>query len=504
MSGVWTGDATKAAHFHLVIILGFLIAIEIWLGLGLLLSSSSSTVIMRAGSPIVPLPLVDVAGSSGPTVAQLHIREGIVGGALKLPPGGKIPSRRLPQSRPKRLSNYSSFSCLGGSQNFAASAQWPEFLSQIDVLPRLDAPRNRICELRDVCVSGEGEIQYFVDAALEAAVPNNLRAEEALRVYSGVHSFFIKKKLWSPRFFLSARPQEIPFAPEERLYVLDQLSYVENYAHLLFDNLLPALEVAEVFGTDSIDVQLLGLSNCINFPDSTLIINGLPATTMCMQNIEKWTAALFTYPYLAPPFAAPFCVRRLLVGHAPSFSLASSYHHRVSTLRVAREAIHARLGVSLSVPLPCHRVLVYLARPEHRTPKIIDLCSDVNLWLVGLQPTIIVDCVRPAEQDLTEQVSSVSSATLFVVETGSTGYGAVMLGRPGSSAVVVVPTGAAHLHKEAQVFLFSDVHVYYHEEDTLRAPGGGQGALLLALERAGENLNLAPVRRAADMSAALA
>jgi len=120
----------------------------------------------------------------------------------------------------------------------------------------------------------------------------------------------------------------------------------------------------------------------------------------------------------------------------------------------------------------------------------------VQAWALGVTPVPRVDCVVPAELPIAEQLALQAEVTVYVAEAGSTGYGAALFARPGSSLICVVPfiPKFPSRAKEAQVFLFtSDVQVWYYTAALLDDNGGGPGALLLALDRAGVRLNLPPV-----------
>jgi len=345
-----------------------------------------------------------------------------------------------------------------------------------------------------------GAVTYFADFALAIAAPPAAGATIAdADVFLGQFQFTAAQGLWQPAVLAGPRPSHLPFAPEDRTYVLDDLSFAENFGHLLMDNFLAAYAAAEVLGLDPGDLQLLGQRDCAHFLDKGLVVGGARSEDMCARNVAVWGAALFSYPYLTPPYARDFCVRELVVGHAPGFALASSYAHRAATARAARAHAHARLGVPPSAPLQAHTVLVMLKHAEHALVAIPELCSLVEAWVAALQPPPQLLCVMPAGLGLEEQLRLQANVTVYVAEAGSTAYGAALFGRPGASLVSVVPgTRPGNiklpLAKEAQVFLATtDVQAWYYSLQSLVEEGWGAGAMLLALERAGQRLNLPPL-----------
>ena len=391
-------------------------------------------------------------------------------------------------------------------------------MSQLPGLPSIGDARSRLCELRDVCFTVDGGVEFFVDEALEAAAPAGLRAERVLRVYAGAHAFLTTRALWSPVFVRGPRPAARDFAPDDRVFVLDELSYAENYAHLLIDDIFPALGAADAFGYDARDVQLVGTGECVRSPNARLkLYDGGRADDACRANVARWVPALLSYPYAAPPFHRAWCARRLLVGAAPSFSLSSTSPGRAALARAAREAAHSRAGVPPAAPLAAHTILVLVKKPLAMGVLYPELCRDVRAWAARLAPAPAVVCVTPADMGVREQLEVMANATVYVAEAGSTGYGAALFGRAGAVFLSLMPLAAfdnttarfakealtadsttAHFAKEGQVFLFvADVQVLYIEVADVLAPGGGEGVLFFALERAGARLNLAPVERGA-------
>lgn len=397
-------------------------------------------------------PRNDRGGNAGPTGASFHVGDDVVGGMSVLGPGGS----RLPhtKSRPeRRLSPFSSYECSGGSQRFDRIA-----LKRVPQLPPLDDPGYHFCLLRDVCLMG-GVVTYYTDAALDAAVPQEASSKDGFpALYAGFRDQDIKAPLWRPNFLPGPRPQSLAFAPEDRVYVLDQLSYVENFGHLLVDNLLAAYSAAEVIGADVGDVQLLGIASCANTWDRGNVVASVPVEVLCERNVAAWNDALFSYPYLQPPHTTDMCFRELVVGAAPAFALWSVYLHRSSSVRLARAHVHSRLGVSPSIPLSGHTVLVLNKRLQYAAIEYAGLCTDVNIWALRITPPPYVVCVTPAHMTIVEQLRVQANATVLLAEVGSTGYGS-LFARPGSSFISVVPSKGGNA-KESQVFLFNtDVQV---------------------------------------------
>lgn len=428
----------------------------------------------------------------GPSSADSHVGEEVVGEEIPLNPEVSLGSRTVTHTPSMQLTAFSSFLCSAGNQVFEEAMILPQTILKTPV--SLTSPRHRLCMFNDVCIVN-GAVTYYLDDTLESVSPIGTSIQD-IELFLSAHYFYHDLGKWKPNIVHGPRPTELAFAPEERVYVLDELTYSENFAHLLIDNLLSAYAAFEVFGLDITEAQIIGMRDCDHFLDKGLIIGGVPSEVACKRNVASWTAALFTYPYLQPPYRNNFCVRKLVAGQGPAFALSSSYAHRSTTARLARHHAYTRLGISEEDPIVEHKIIVLLKRAEHAAIQIPDLCSLVEEWALGLNPTPMVECFMPATLDIPEQLQKQVTGTVYVVEAGSTGYGAVLFARPSASLISLVSDKQprAKEAKEAQVFLFTiDVQVWYYLLSSLDSENTGAGALLLALERSGQRFNLPPI-----------
>ena len=394
-----------------------------------------------------------------------------------------VPSR--PHFRRSPAGNYSSFECIAGSQSFdfpLTSPQQPEF-------PAANAAIMRTCLLRDVCFIG-GELSYFVDDKLEAAAPSIASSASALILFpgflSGPHNH---NNPLSITFKHNPRPAHPPFAPTDRTYLLGELSFVENFGHLIIDTILPAFAVADVYGLDMEHVQLLDTRSCETVPTTILVDSeGNLAVELCRRNLERWAELLLVHPLLQAPISDS-CYERLIVGHAVSFSLTGLYAHRASAIRAMRKRMYERLGMSPAFTSTKHTIMVLEKKVLLASIKYPGICKDVRAWAERLHPTPDITCIVPGALTVKQQLQHMTAASLVVAEHGTTTY-LSLFQKEGSSLLVVVPDGNSA--KEVQTLLFNtDVQAWYFSLSRMQKEGAG--ALFLALERAGKRLGLPPL-----------
>jgi len=363
-----------------------------------------------------------------------------------------------------------------------------------------------MCLLRDVCFE-DGVLTYYEDPALAAVVPASmtmatLAAEGLVKVGYLQAKFGMFGGTYSPRVLPQPRPPHLLYphdgvAPSPLVHALGQLSYAQNWGHVLVDTLLPALGVAEVFGFKFSEIQLLNLDSCETFQVHEAAGKDRGAARKaCKQNLERWVHPILNHPLLFPETFNNTCFRQLLVGHEASLSLAGMSAHRalgVRNLRSLLRAAHEEEGGE--DPLLTHKILVLEKGTDRSSSNILlpNLCSRVRAWVARLSPLPPVSCVVPSTLSPTAQLHSLRDATLVVAENGSVGYLA-LLQRPGSSFLSLLSRHDTSGAKEVQVFLYlTDVQVFYNREQDMEEGGEGPGTLLIALERAGRRLGIPEV-----------
>lgn len=417
-----------------------------------------------------------------------------------------------------RSDGFSSFECTAGSQVFTRGYDLQR--TQAPYYPKADDPMLRICLLRDVCFSQEGELQYYANPELEKRAPPHLsmaafaggtlvQLDYLMAQFGGAfrNTSIRYDGSFVPTVVVGQRPPHLPFfsASTATVHALGRLSFANNWGHLLVDTILPHLAAADIFGFDDADLQLLDLYSCDTMYNAHYPLESPPGMVhrdLCEINTERWLGPLFSHPMLSAPTFHGQCFHQLLVGHGGALSLKSLWHHRAATIRKARARLHRVLGVA-EPPISRHHIVVFVKTLQSNGSDLPGLCEAVKSAALALRQPIVpqgglepikVECVEPAPLSAQEQLSLVSQATLTVCENGSTGYLALFQ-RPGTTFLSVLGEHE-EMGKEPQVLLsLTDVQVFYSSWSDLREFGTGQ--LLLGLERAGIRLGLPQVATAA-------
>ena len=333
-----------------------------------------------------------------------------------------------------RLSPFSSFECVAGSQMFEMPLQQTQRVCS--GAPQANDAIMRSCVLRDVCLVG-GRLMYYVDPVLEDSTPAIFRLKTLLDqkpvgmqpempgsvgtgfAYAGYLAGCNREGIYLPELVYGPRPATLPFREDDRMYVMGELSNAQNFGHLLMDTILPTLSVAGAYGLPTHETQYVGLTSC----ESMRMGQGETAqgknSVQCQKNVERWLLPILDLPPLFPPHADG-CFRRLLYGHEHQLSLANMFLHRSSAIRTARLKLHESLGVDPRVDFSArrHEIVVMQKVVLHVGEALPGLCDAVKRFSAALSPEPAVLCFKPGDKSVKEQLEIISTATLLVAEHG--------------------------------------------------------------------------------------
>jgi len=408
----------------------------------------------------------------------------------KTPPVFGHSARFGTMHRVHRSGMYSSFQCAGGSQVFPGMALMS---THRDFWPAANHLAARVCVLHDVCVVN-GTVTYYSDPQLDSVVPAYASMPAFLEiglVFAGYrYDLNDKSPGWMPNLVNGRIPTSYSRGPRDT-YILDQLSYADNYAHLLIDSLWGGHMAAAMFDFDMTKAQFLGLVSCATNPhfgsDETL-------KQKCSRNVAKWTSVLSEFPYLPiEDIKTPMCLSALIVGASQAFSLKSFHVMRGIILRNAREYVLAKLNLTENEtsPLEHHHVVVLMKSSggATRAAKYPELCSDVTTWANNIVPSVSIECIEGTPHlTVYSQVKSVLGASVIVTEHGSVSY-TTRFARRGASCLHIGEDPPTEM-LDAQVFLHDVDRQTFFMSSTGPRRGDLAGMLLLALVRAGERLGL--------------
>ena len=424
---------------------------------------------------------------------------------------------------PHRASPFSSHECTAGVQSFDRG--YTTQATHAARFPHAEDPFLRVCLLRDVCFQG-GELRYYIDPALAAAVPSHL-APSALSPHLAYLGYTMShfgrltgagqryEEAFAPTYIEGPRPAHLRYAPgAATIHALHAMSFPNNWGHVIVDTILPALSALEVFGYNHSDLQLLSLVTCATAHGSSTPAAFAPTAStlgsMCEDNLQRWLAPAFAHPQLFPADFENACFSRLLVGQGATFSLDALYLHRASAARTLRVLLLRAYGLAhLEAPgagLAAHTIIVLVKAPQVNTAYLPGLCVQVKAWAARLRQggggssssnsgssaaPVPVRCAHPALMPAREQLELYASGTVFVMENGSTTYAALLLA-PGASCVAVLGVPEQVAKEAATTLHLPDVNFFYSNLSDMEAMGAE--TLLLAAERAGVRLGLPPAQ----------
>ena len=399
-----------------------------------------------------------------------------------------------------------------------------------------------MCKLRNVCVVG-GRLTYYMDSQVEGAAPAGMRMSafpDGGPVCVGLlpQASCVGEHVVAVDIVSSPRPHHLPFSHRGRVHMLDVLGDASNWAHIMFDTLLPAYSAADLFGDSVADVQIVALNNCSNYADRPALahkratMSAADMESACVRNMAAWAPAFFDHP-IVQGGGPDVCYRQLVMGHSHIFGLGYWYPHRAVAIRTARDRMYRLHGVAgadgaqLGPALRRHHVMVWRKRTQW-TPQLrpdVDMCSVVRRWLANVTVDFVdgseqesggrhdswgatvgpatnhhrashtadvqLSCLSPADRSVRDQIVTASRATVVVSEEGSTTY-LGLFQRPGSSMVVV---GSKEMYI---LFSSADVQVWFADAEAVLPPRqqpdvvqpAGVTTLQLALDRAGQRLGL--------------
>jgi len=395
-------------------------------------------------------------------------------------------------AKPRRRSLFSSFHCVGGSQDFS------DFISemklqdtQIVFWPKANSVAARVCMFHDVC-SVKGEILFFKYPELDALTPEfthiEAMAKEKGLGFDGYRPDHTADSLgWMPVIMDGPIPFQSRNSYGARsVYILDRLSYAFNYAHLLIDQLYGGHMAAAIFNFDIGDAQLIGLEACENFEFTRR--NAL----QCQDNLANWVPVLFNHPYVFLQDLEDTCFDSLVVGAGAAFSLQSLHTMRGVVFRNARSFALQKLGV-LPPHIGQHHVLVFEKSPEDalRKPAYPEICSDVRRIIEQLELVVPLTCQRMGFSTLSvyEQIAFVQNATIIFTEHGSVSY-TTRFAQPGLVSIHIGGADPPYSMRDAMVVLHDADRPTYFVSSARDRLDDLRGMLLVALERAGQGFNL--------------
>jgi len=341
--------------------------------------------------------------------------------------------------------------------------------------PDANLARNRICHFENLCWVRD-QFVFYEDPTLNAT-PNFLRIESLMESEGGplLHLGYTENTGWSPKVIHGPLPPEAPIN-SSAIFLLSENSYSDNFAHLLIDDLIPALQGLSVFNFNRNDGLLLSLSGCAKTsrfyqPDSITPYANRTRRDVCLDNYSVYTPLVLGRPFIdikTEWIGKTVCLRHVLAGHSSLVSLRTLDVQRASSLRSARDRIVNELGLAALPPPSSQRVLVLTKRTGFNGGPIWPtLCQDTERMFATIDPKIPIHCMDPVEKSVQDQARHCRDSTIIVAEQGTTGYTAMY----GHDGTVLLLLASRKVVKDLQISLYTNhVQTYFlaeEDKDTL-------------------------------------
>ncbi len=335
-------------------------------------------------------------------------------------------------------SNYSSFQCTGGSQDFQG---WK--LQHLPAsFPTADDIRFRVCILHDVCWIKK-ELHYF-ESPSEQLLPHRFKmaglasqnvkpAPQHDYLGGGSSQFVVPGYLGGSlalRVAQASVPRDVGYDLRSNIHLFDAHSWSDNIGHLLFDNLMPQFIALEMFDLAMhwSSSQLSVLTDChLPLPVNNPYWNK-PRKSVCMDLYTLFATLLFGSEPRWLLKSDDICFRNVIVGQSSAFSLYSMQISRSSSVRSFRDHVLFRLGLQGLAPgLP--EIVIPLKTPglNEKDSRWKDLCSYVGAVVrrADSERQLPVVCYVPVDVSFQDSVKIAQNAVIFVAEQGTISYNGI-------------------------------------------------------------------------------
>ena len=280
---------------------------------------------------------------------------------------------------------YSSFQCTaGGNQKFPAEWNfYDETFNRID---------NRVCKFKNVCLDENLNFFNYYQHPEELKAPQFAQLNSANLFLPGMLEKFTNLDEWALDMFRivkSAIPRDVPFI-DNRTWLYTSASYSYNYAHLLLDDLFPAIAALDIFNIDFSEEErghaAIIYSGCEDLHTVIHDVSSYPTSNKydrsdeefkfnaCTDNFKKYSKLIFGDE--ATPLTSlkgrTLCFEQLIIGQGGSLNMGCVDKQRAVTLRKGRDAIVRSLNLH---DKPSPQGLSVMVLTKHTWPT---MCEDTS------------------------------------------------------------------------------------------------------------------------------
>lgn len=343
-----------------------------------------------------------------------------------------------------------------------------------------------MCLFENVCWMDD-HFEIFEDPALKAATPEFMWPDafgDAMLSLGHIPHF------WAPESRAGPAPKGASWIGNET-FLLNANSHSDNFGHVLFDDLIPALTALALLDLPLDNGRLLSQYGCRRpmpsyDPDGDNPYVHRPRKDVCLENFALYTPLVLGRPMVDLERewkGQTVCMKRLVASHSSVFSLRSLDVQRGTSLRHARDFIVEKLGLTAMNRPAFHDVMVLVKKPGFLGPPTSPtLCEDTKRLLQDIDHRIPVRCFDPVSQTINEQVNESLKSSLIVAEHGTISYAALY----GHTGVVLLSMATRDVVKEVQVNLYATHYdTYYFAVEDMESQY--EGMLRFGLAKAAAN-----------------
>jgi hypothetical protein len=354
----------------------------------------------------------------------------------------------------EKLTQYSSFQCIGGSQVMETST-----MQHTHGRYPINEADTSVCMFNNIC-SLNGTLTYFVSERTKETVPT-----EYLPEGFGGNMFFTGhlRGLTLPiKTVVGKIPLNFKYH-HVRLMFLDANSWSYNYGHYLNDNVIPTFAAAKVFNVPFEGSQQMLETYCgqfstleAGFADKVVDYNRSMGSyrQACLAKFEGLWKFFYDHPpiYLDKMQTTEVCFEKLIGGQGAAFGLRSLDLTRAVILREFRDFVIKKLNP----PPPPQENLILVALRTVGTAGgslVSDLCNIVKNSIVDNKflSDYTVECIVPTDLDFTREIYFVHRAKVLISVHGTISY-LSMFAREGTQQIIIAHPKEL---KENQILLWA-------------------------------------------------
>lgn len=336
---------------------------------------------------------------------------------------------------------------------------------------------DRICYLENVCWNNSGRTWVFFENP--ASTPLMLATKDGtIPLRKVIPLVQLRREEQDFPFSLSFEAGPIPNSSvmlKQKVHILFEMFWAENYGHALCDDILPAYSLMREFNLVTRDVQIMTPADCCSrLPEDE--------TARGRKFLNFFTSLISDYKLLDlsqsfPKLSSDYiCVSKLLVGHGRmglAFDQGRAWPDFIKTCIQSAASKWRNVREAVSMPITKQKIIVLQKHGRRRLLNHNELVRDLRNTF-----NVDVDSVDPSKLPLPEQVALAQRATVIISPCGGISFFSAFLRKHTSTVFIGYwDTGSNSSRNMEEPFwkwlphltdLYYDVRL---EEVTILSPG---------------------------------